>query len=161
MENILNIIKSLFYGVFIFLGIKTGTVAVLFWLMVFDSFLGIIKALRLGYKFSFGRLAWGIVLKISVLLIPMIVALIAKGLNLNFTIFVVTIMNILIVNEGISCITNIISAKRKKLVRNNDYVTIMLMSIRKVLVGIIQGFLSVVENYKNEDLKKEENGTDK
>lgn len=157
MENVLNCVKGVFYSLFVFLGIKTGTVNVLFWLMVLDSFLGVVKALRLGYKFSFGRLAWGIVLKISVLFIPLIVALIAKGLKLDFSIFVVTIMNILIVNEGISCITNIISAKKKKAVKNNDYVTLLLMSIRKVLVGIIQGFLSVVENYKNEELKKKEN----
>lgn len=149
MENVLNFIKSVLYALFVYLGIKTGTVKVLFYLMAIDSLLGIIKALRLGYKFSFKRLGWGMVVKISLLVIPMILALIGKGLNLEFSLFVVAAMNILIVNEGISCITNILSIKTKKQIENNDYVTLLLHSIRKLLEGLIQRFLAIIEEGKN------------
>ena len=132
MENILNIVKSLLYAVFLYLGIKTGTVKVLFYLMMIDSALGIIKAIRLKHRFSFKILGWGMVSKLSLLLIPMILALIAKGLNLDFSLFVIAAMNVLIVSEGISCITNILSIKTRKQIDNNDYVTLLLHSIRKL-----------------------------
>ena len=149
MENVLNFIKSVLYALFVYLGIKTGTVKVLFYLMAIDSLLGIIKALRLGYKFSFKRLGWGMVVKISLLVIPMILALIGRGLGIDFSLFVVAAMNILIVNEGISCITNILSIKTKKQIENNDYVTLLLHSIRKLLEGLIQRFLAIIEEGKN------------
>lgn len=150
MEHGLNFVKSLIYAVFVYLGIKTGTVKILFYLMMIDSVLGILKALRLNYKFSFKRLGWGMVSKLSLLFIPMILALIAKGLNLEFSLFVVAAMNILIVNEGISCITNILSIKTKKQIENNDYVTMLLQSIRRLLTGLIQRFLCVIEEGKND-----------
>lgn len=149
MENVLNFLKSVLYGLFVWLGIKTGTVKILFYLMVIDSLLGIAKALVLGERFSFKRLGWGMVSKLSLLFIPMILALIAKGLNLEFNLFVIAAMNILIVNEGISCITNILSIKTKKHIQNNDYVTLMLNSIKNLLSGLIQRFLEVIEQDKN------------
>lgn len=145
MENLINFCKGVLYTLFIYLGIKTGTVKILFYLMLIDSVLGIIKALRLGEKFSFKRLSWGMVSKLTLLFIPMILALIAKGLNLNFTLFVIATINILIVNEGISCITNILSIKIKKQIENDDYVTMLLGSIRKMLAKIIQGFLGDID----------------
>lgn len=150
MENTLNIFKSCVYGLFVFLGIKTGTVEVLFYLMIIDSVLGIAKAIRLGYKFSFKRLGWGMVTKISLLVIPMILALIGKGLDYNFTKFVVAAMNILVVNEGISCVTNIISIKTKKAIENTDYITRLLHVIHKALSLLIDRFLTVIEGSKNE-----------
>lgn len=152
MENVMNFLKSVLYGVFLFLGIKTGTVKVLFWLMVIDSCLGIVKALRLGYGFSFQRLGWGIVLKLSLLLVPMTLALMAKGLNLDLTYFVLMSINILIVSEGISIVTNIISAKTKKIIENNDYVTGLLMSVRRFLVILMQKFFDSVNS--DDSLKK-------
>ena len=113
MITIYNLLKSSLYLVFMYLGIKTGGVKALFVLMLIDSFLGIVKALRLGHKFSFKKLAWGMVAKLTILIIPMVIALMAKGLNLDFNYFVVIVMDILIVSEGISCITNILSIKTK------------------------------------------------
>lgn len=145
MENLLNFLKSLLYAVFVYLGIKTGIVKVLFALMLIDSVLGIIKALRLGNKFSLKKLAWGMVSKLTVLIIPMIVALMAKGLNLEFNYFVIIIMDILIVNEGISCITNILSIKTKKQIENTDYITKMLEAIRHSFMNMIQKLISSIE----------------
>ena len=149
MDNIINIIKGAAYALFVWLGIKTGTVKVLFYLMVLDSFLGAMKALRLGYKFSFKKLGWGAVSKLSLLLIPMILALIAKGLDMDFGLFVVAAINILIVAEGISCFTNILSIKTKKQIENGDYITQMLHALRKILTGYLQRSLGVLEDDKD------------
>lgn len=149
MENILNFVKGVIYALFIYLGIKTGTVVILFYLMTIDSILGIVKALRLGQKFSFRRLTWGAISKLTLLFVPMILALIAKGLDLDFTMFVVATMNILIVNEGISSVTNILSIKTGRHIENNDVVTKLLYSIRRLLIRLVQRFMNVIDEDKN------------
>lgn len=154
MINVLNFGKSCLYALFIYLGIKTGTAMILFWLMVIDSVLGIGKALRLGEKFSFKILLWGMITKISILLIPLVVALVGKGLNLDFTYFVIAVINILIVNEGISAITNILSMKTKTRIENADYITMLLKLIRRFFAGIIQRFFSTLEEAKKDNQKK-------
>ncbi len=151
MINFFNLAKSLLYALFIFLGIKTGTVMVLFALMTVDSLLGIIKALRLGKKFSFKILAWGAVSKLTILIIPMILALMGRGLSFDFTYFVVVVLNIIIVSEGLSCITNIISIKTKKQVENSDYITVLLNTIRKALTKMVNKFLGVLTDGKNDN----------
>jgi hypothetical protein len=153
MENVLNFIKSLLYALFIYLGIKTGIVKILFYLMIIDSVLGVLKALRLHNKISLKRLVWGMVSKLSVLIIPMILALMAKGLSLDFNYFVVIVLDILIVNEGISCITNILSIKTKKQIENTDYITKMIEAIRRMFMNIIQKLLSSIEEKDSKNNK--------
>lgn len=152
MENVLNLFKSLLYALFIYLGIKTGIVKILFYLMVIDSVLGVLKALSLKEKISLKKLIWGMVSKLSVLIIPMILALMAKGLSLDFNYFVVIVLDILIVNEGISCITNILSIKTKKKIENTDYITKMIEAIRRGLMNVINRLLGNIED-SNSDKK--------
>jgi len=136
---------------FCFLGIKTGVVSVLFWLMMLDTLLGIGKVIRLHEKFDFRKLVWGITNKLLMLSIPMIIALMAKGMSYDFSYFVVAIMNVLIVNEGISCITNILSIKNKRQIENTDYMTMLIDSIRKGMTKVMNKLLNSIkedEKYK-------------
>jgi len=145
MENFANCVKTTMYVLFVFLGIKTMVVEVLFYLMVIDSLLGIAKALRLNEMFSFQVLAWGMVSKISLLIVPITIALMAKGVGFDLSYFVVAILNALVVNEGISCITNIITIKTGKRLENTDYITQLLNSIRKALIKIATRTIDTIE----------------
>ena len=145
MVNLLDIGKSAVYAVFVYLGIRTGTVKVLLVLMLIDSALGIIKAMRLGKKFSFKVLGWGMVSKLTILIIPMIIALMGKALSFDFSLFVVAVMNIIVVSEGISCITNILSIRTRKQIENTDYITALLHSIRKGLTGLVTRMIGKID----------------
>ena len=149
MEGMLNFCKTTMYLLFVYLGIETGIVKVLFWMMVLDSIFGIIKALRLKQQFSFKVLGWGMVSKLTLLVIPMVLALMGKGLSFDFNYFVVAVINILIVNEGISCITNMMTIKSGKKIENTDYITKLLEAIRKGLATILQKLFTVIENPNN------------
>lgn len=150
MEELLNLCKTVIYAFIIFIGMKTGSVKVLAILMAIDTFLGMIKAIRLGRKFSFKILAWGIVAKLSILIIPMVLALIGKVLLFEFTYFVIAIINIIIVSEGISCITNVLSIKNNKNIENTDYVTKVLNLAKKALSKAAEGILKSGEDkFKN------------
>lgn len=137
-------LKTLIYPLFIYLGIRGDVVEVLYWIMMLDMILGMMKALRLDV-FNMKVLIWGFVIKLSILIIPFLVALIAKGLSLDFSKFVNTIIQILIINEGISCFSNIISIKKKEVVKNADYVTMILQVIKKGLSGAVERMIKVSE----------------
>lgn len=148
MRELYTLLKDWAYLLFVYLGIGTDIAKILFILMVLDSLLGMTKALRLNEKISLKLLAWGIVGKLCLLVIPMTLALIAKALNLDFTVFLVSIMWILIVNEGISIITNIISIRTKKKIENTDYITKLLMLIKNGLKQAIEKMLKIIEIQK-------------
>lgn len=151
MEDTYKPLKDFAYLIFIFLGMKTDVVKILFILMAFDTFLGIIKALRLGNKVDIKVLLWGIAIKMLLLGIPMTVALMAKALTFDFYYFIVAVMNIIVVSEGISIVTNIISIKTRKEIKNEDYITMLLFAIKEGLHRIAMKFINTIKNGKNTD----------
>nr|WP_315175616.1 phage holin family protein [uncultured Flavobacterium sp.] len=145
ISEYLNEIKLLLYGIFMYLEMDTGIVKVLFYLMVMDTFLGVIKTIVLNNQFSFKKLVLGFVSKLAVLLVPTALALMSKGLNYNFKWFVTIVMDLLIVSDGISIITNSIAIKTKKEVENFDAMTLMLKSIRNRLVQLFKKLLDIID----------------
>jgi len=140
-----NEFKLLFYGVFMYLEMEIEIVKVLFFLMVIDTFLGVTKTIVLNNAFSFKKLALGFVSKLALLVVPMALALMSKGLNYNFKWFVTIVMDLLIVSDGISIISNVIAIKTKKEVENFDAMTRMLKAIRNGLIQLFKRFLSTID----------------
>ncbi|QZK90636.1 MULTISPECIES: phage holin family protein [Flavobacterium] len=145
ISEYLNEIKLLLYGIFMYLEMDTGIVKVLFYLMVMDTFLGVIKTIVLNDQFSFKKLVLGFVSKLAVLLIPTALALMSKGLNYNFKWFVTIVMDLLIVSDGISIISNIIAIKTKKEVENFDAMTLTLKAIRNGLIQLFKRLLVTID----------------
>jgi hypothetical protein len=139
-----NELKLFLYGIFIYLEMDIEIVKVLFYLMVMDTFLGIIKTIVLNNPFSFKKLALGFVSKLAVLLIPTALALMSKGLNYNFKWFVTIVMDLLIVSDGISIISNSIAIKTKKEVEDFDAMTLMLKTLRSSLIKLFKRLLVTI-----------------
>ena len=148
VEKIFDLIKLPLYFIFTYLGIGTDVVKVLFLLMMLDSIIGIIVSLRLGESFSFKVLGWGMVQKLILLLIPMTLALIAKGLSFDFKYFVIAAMDIIIVSEGISIFRNILSYRKRERIESTDYITMLLSVIKDYFSRLILKFLSLIEQKK-------------
>ena len=145
MESGLNLFKSSLYIIAAYLGVEYVMIVALGSLMMADSFLGIVKALKLRQKISMKILGWGIMAKLSLLVVPLIIATLGQGLSFDFTFFVIVTVNILIVNEGISCITNIIVIKTGKDVKNTDYITMMLTALRNMLKSQMQKLINSID----------------
>ena len=79
------------------------------------------------------------------MLIPTALALMSKGLNYNFKWFVTVVMDLLIVSDGISIISNIIAIKTKKEVENFDAMTLILKSIRNRLIQLFKKLLVTID----------------
>lgn len=152
-EKTLASVKTLIYGVFVALEIDVNVVIVLSYLMLADTIVGVIKAVRLGETISFKKLIWGMVTKVSVLIVPMVLALVAKGLSFDFKWFVNAVLDILVVAEGFSVISNVIAIKEKKEVENSDIITKLLNAVRKGMARIINGLMNTID--PEEDNKKQ------
>lgn len=148
-------IKTFLYGIFMFLDIDVDIVKILAILMAIDTVLGIIKAIRLKQKVSFGKLMWGMITKISVLIVPMVLALAGKALSFDFTWFISAVLNILILSEAFSSITNVLSIKEGRQIENADFITKLIHTVRNGLGGIINRLFTTLnpENKTNKDGK--------
>ena len=142
--EVITYVKTFLYGLFVFLDIDVNVVKILAILMAVDTVLGIFKAFRLKQKVSFKKLVWGMITKTSVLIVPMILALVAKALSFDFTWFVSAVLNILVLAEAFSAISNIISIKEGKQIENQDFITKLLHSIRIGLSNIINKLFNTI-----------------
>lgn len=140
-----NEIKILIYSFFVFLDIDTNIVKILFYLMIIDTLIGVIKTIALNNRFVFKKLLLGFVSKLAIILIPMAVALMGKGLSYDFSLFVTVVLDIIIVSEGISIFSNAIAIKTKKEVQDFDPITKLLIAIRTGLINLFKRFISNIE----------------
>lgn len=131
----LEFFKYAVYGVFVYLNINADMVFILSLLMLGDMFFGIIKAMRLDIKIKISIMMWGFVTKLSLLTIPMVVALMGKALGKDFVWAVDFAIKMLIVNEGFSILANIISIKQKKDIENFDFVSLMVNTLRDFVIN--------------------------
>jgi len=142
-----NELKILIYSFFVYLEIDVELLKVLFCLMMIDTFLGVVKVIVLEKVFSFRKLILGLVSKIAVLVIPMSLALMGKGLNYDFKWFITLVIDLLIVSDGISIFSNVIAIRTKKEVKNFDALTKLLKTIRYSLIKLFKEFSSKKYSY--------------
>lgn len=147
----INEIKTIIYGVFIFLNIDAEVVKILMWLMMIDTVSGLIKSAVLKKEMSFSILFWGLCTKMLILLIPMTLALVGLGLKgYDFTPMVDVVLKVLVVSEGFSIFGNFYSSKTKKEVKNVDIISMLLHSIRNGMMNLIRTWLGRIENQKDD-----------
>jgi phage-related holin len=137
--DIWEYITYLTYAAFSYLSLDIDIVRILMWLMIIDTFFGAIKAVRVvKIKFSLKTMLWGILTKATILTIPMILALVALGLGYDFIWLIDIVIKILVLHEGISIITNMISIRQNKDIVNADIVSVMLLKIREVFTDLVK-----------------------
>ena len=145
MKGLMELLKLGFYGLFAYLDVPVDIFTILTWFIVLDTLFGTFAAWRLGKNVRFKLLMWGFSLKISILLLPLIIALLAKGLQMDFTLLVVIVIKILTVSEFYSCIGNIYAIKNKKELTKMDIISLILISFRKAAKKYIEKGLTKIE----------------
>jgi hypothetical protein len=134
-------LKYFFYIIFAYLNLDHEVFGILMILMLIDSGLGALKSVRVGLKFRFKTLLWGITMKLIFLLIPVVLALTAKSLGYDFTIAIQIVLSLLTVSEVYSIMGNIYMAKNKVIIEKMDVISSMIMTLRKALARLVKGFL--------------------
>lgn len=146
IERYANEIKTAIYSAFIFLNIDTDIVKVLMILMFLDTVFGIGKSHVMGRYFSFKRLFEGIISKSGILLLPLVVALVGKGLGYDFKFLPELIIKLLVTAEGLSILTSFYTIRTKKEPKDVDFISLIIISIRKGLMKVFGTFITKLEN---------------
>lgn len=141
-KPILELFRYVVYGVFVYLSIDLDIISMLSVLMFSDIVFGIMKAFRLNHKISIITLLWGFATKLSLLTIPMVVALMGKALGYDFRWCVDLAIKALIVNEGFSILANIISIKQNKDVENFDFISLFVDLLRDFFINKFKAFFN-------------------
>lgn len=106
-EAILNFLYIPFIAFLNFIKLDATVVALYALLLAIDIFTGVLKAIKLGNKPTSKSFLIGIMAKLTFLLIPITIAVAAKGIGLDLTSFVTTVIAALMLNEVYSTIANI------------------------------------------------------
>lgn len=106
-------------------------------LLLIDTFTGFAKTISLGQSPTSRRLIVGVISKISMLIIPIVLALGAKGIGKDFSPLIDTVIYVLILSEIYSIIANIYTIKTRKTVEEFDAISLILRRIRTLLINTI------------------------
>jgi phage-related holin len=130
-----------------FLGISYGLILLLWFFMVFDTLLGLIASIVInGWSSITKTRFWaGILTKISILFIPLSLAITGALAGFNLNIFVFSSIYVLIANDAISCFTNLLSIKTKKRYINRDLVEILINALRTSIYKFAEGIITKIK----------------
>ena len=145
-KGILMEFKYLLYTLFMFLEIDSHVFKILMYFMILDTITGVIKAFKIDKKeFSFNVLVWGLVSKLGILVIPLLVALLLKGIgkDMGGEFGVSLIMKILIVSEFISSISNLYTVKTGVAVKDIDIFTYLFKFLRCKALNLLKIYTKI------------------
>lgn len=133
--SILTIIKNLGYIPAIFIGLSVESYAVLAIFMVFDTILGIARTYIVhgGKEISSARLTSGIISKLSIILIPLLMAWGGRGAGVDLAMIAQATLGMLILAELYSILGNIYAIRLREDVYEFDAVSWVL---RRVQLGV-------------------------
>jgi hypothetical protein len=148
MEKIDSLtIKGLIFAGLTFLNITPEVAGYLLTVIFFDSFLGVLKSLKMGKKFSFNRLTLGMLSKFSLLLIPFLIAFFGLAFGHNLVYIVDAFIYIIAANETVAIISKIGTLRTGKEYKNEDFIAIAIDILRLSI-------MDKIETLKNAFLKK-------
>jgi len=133
----INLFYVPFVGFLLWAGVDKEALLVFAILLAIDIVTGLGKAYRLGHKWKSVRLANGIISKCILILIPLVMALVAKGLHLDISTLVFIVIDALILSEAYSIIENIYVFRSGKDIEEFDVLSLILKQIRNTLNKVL------------------------
>lgn len=119
------------------LGLDVNKLFILSFLMFLDLTTGATKAYLSKEPITSSRLSAGILSKIMLLIIPLTIALMAKGVDMDLVWLVSFTVSILIVAEAYSVVGNIYTIKTGETVKEIDAVSAIVKALRRVLENFL------------------------
>lgn len=131
-----NFIIVVVSAVLAYLGIEKEPLLLLSLLLVIDYITGLYKANALGQSITSNKMKYGCISKMLLLLIPIVLAIAAKGVGADFTFALIAGLNILIISETYSIIGNIYASTKRKELPEIDAIAMIGKSIRNYLLKL-------------------------
>lgn len=141
--SIVGLLKSFSYAIivplFAYTGISSELVSILSVLILTDIITAILRELVLGYEIKSRTLWVGIVAKMLLIIVPFVLILIGKGVNINFAEIAKLSLSTFIVAEGYSIIGNIIQIKQGDgSISEQDAITFILKKAQDTIKQVLE-----------------------
>lgn len=128
-----NALLAIGAWVLVYTGLPAEPAAILGTLMAIDFTTGCFKSHAIGRSITSQRMRVGLMSKLGVMAIPLVLALAAKGLGVDFKWMVNWSISLFILSETYSIISNIYTAKTGNDVPEFDAVSAILKRVRALL----------------------------
>ena len=126
----MNFLYLPFVSTLMYLGLNQEAIVGLAVLLTIDMVTGVAKEYKLGRVPQSRRFTNGIISKAVLILIPFIMAISGKAVNIDLTVIVYVVINALILSEAYSSIANIYTISTGKEVEEFDAMSLILKFIR-------------------------------
>lgn len=132
--------QAVIYSLLLFLNIDINMFAGVMGLMILDTMMGGLKSSFIkDMKFSFKVMYLGLIVKSLMLLIPMATAVLSFTLGFEeYEWALQYIFRAIIVSEFISIITNFLSIKKGKDIKNPDIISMFLNFLKEKLINSVK-----------------------
>ena len=134
IKIIWNSFVVLFSGILAYLEISQEPFTLFALLLVIDYITGLAKAKTLGHSITSNKMKYGLISKLSLIIVPLVVAMGAKALGADSHYVLTSGMYILILSEVYSIIGNIYSARTKEEFPEYDALAMIGKQIRTILL---------------------------
>jgi hypothetical protein len=116
-----------------YLSVPVESIFILTILLGFDYVTGVIKVFTLkGHLKSYRAIA-GLLTKASILLLVLAIAFMAKGIGMDFTLYLQLLISMLIISETYSIIGNVYCIKTKEEIEEIDAVAMVIKKVRYMI----------------------------
>lgn len=123
--------------ILIYLDLPIEPLAILALLLLIDYVTGVLKVFILkGYLRSYRAVA-GLLTKGSILLLVFALAFMAKGINIDFKLYLQIFISVLIISETYSIFGNVYSCISKEEVEEFDAVALTIKKVRKAIEKVL------------------------
>lgn len=129
-----NFIIAIMSGLLAYLGLDAEAIIVLTVLLAIDYVTGLIKAKSIHESITSNKMKYGIASKMVLIIIPISIALGAKGVNVDLSSLVLVCVNILIFSEMYSIVGNVACITSGKALPEIDAASIIAKQIRTFLI---------------------------
>lgn len=139
-----NSLMFCFAAIFSYTGLPVEPVLILTTFTAVDTLLGVTKSAVLKQEVTSHRLSGGVAGKVGLVLIPFVLALTAKAVGVDMLGFVTYALNVIIISEAYSIISNVYTIRTKKEAPEWDVMSILLNKIHE----FADNFVGKTQEYK-------------
>lgn len=139
IKLIYNILVVFFASILTFLGLNAETFFLFSVLLLLDFITGVGKARALNHNITSDKMKYGIISKMSLVIIPLVLGIAAKATQMPSENILFIGMNILILSETYSIIGNVYAMRTKDELPEYDALSLLGKKIRSMLIKMSGG----------------------
>lgn len=134
IKIIWNFLIALVSGILAYLGLNAEAILMLTVLLGIDYVTGLLKANRIHESITSNKMKYGVVSKMTLLIIPISIAIGAKGVDIDLSAIVIVCVNMLIFSEMYSIVGNVACITSGKVLPEIDAPSIIAKQIRNYFI---------------------------